>query len=37
MNQEEHHKKKTFKEEYLKMLKDNGIEYKEEYVFEFFE
>lgn len=37
MNQEEHHKKKPFKEEYLKMLKDNGIEYKEEYVFEFFD
>ena len=37
MNQEEHHKKKSFKEEYLKMLEDNGIEYKEEYVFEFFE
>jgi hypothetical protein len=37
MNQETHHKKRSFKEEYLKMLKDNGIEYKEEYLFEFFE
>jgi len=37
MNQEEHHRKKTFKEEYLKILRDNGIDYKEEYVFEFFE
>jgi REP element-mobilizing transposase RayT len=37
MNQETHHKKRSFKEEYLKMLKDNGIDYKEEYLFEFFE
>lgn len=37
MNQEEHHKKKTFREEYLKILDDNGIDYKEEYVFNFFD
>ena len=37
MNQEEHHRKKTFREEYLKMLRDNGIDYKDEYVFDFFE
>ena len=37
MNQEEHHRKKTFREEYLKMLRDNGIDFKEEYVFDFFE
>ena len=36
-NQEEHHRTKIFKEEYLKMLKDNGIEYKDEYLFDFFE
>ena len=33
-NQEEHHKTKTFKEEYLKLLKESEIEYKEEYIFE---
>jgi len=37
LNQEEHHKRKTFREEYLEMLKKNEIEYKEEYVFDFFE
>ena len=35
MNQEEHHRKKTFKEEYLKMLHDFEIEYNPEYLFEF--
>jgi len=34
-NQEEHHKKKTFRDEYLKFLKENEIEFKEEYIFEF--
>ena len=33
-NQEEHHRKKTFKEEYLDFLKENEVEYKEEYVFD---
>ncbi len=37
LNQEEHHKKNSFKSEYLEMLKKNEIEYKEEYIFEFFE
>ena len=32
-NQEEHHRKKTFKEEYLELLKDFGIEYNEKYLF----
>lgn len=32
-NQEEHHKKKTFKEEYLAFLKKYEIEYDERYVF----
>ncbi|HET6990853.1 MAG TPA: IS200/IS605 family transposase [Bacteroidia bacterium] len=31
-NQEEHHRKKTFKDEYLNFLKENEVEYKEEYV-----
>ncbi len=30
--QEEHHKKKTFSEEYKKMLDDFGLEYDERYV-----
>jgi putative transposase len=32
-NQEEHHRKKTFKEEYLEMLTKFEIEYDEKYVF----
>ena len=37
LNQEEHHKKKPFKEEYLEILRKNEIDFKEEYVFDFFE
>ena len=37
MNQETHHQKKSFKEEYLEMLRKNEIEFKDEYVFEFFD
>jgi REP element-mobilizing transposase RayT len=33
-NQKEHHKKKTFKEEYLAFLKAFEIEFKDEYLFE---
>lgn len=33
-NQEEHHKKKTFKEEYLGFLQKFEIEYNEKYLFE---
>jgi putative transposase len=36
LSQEEHHKKKPFKEEYLEMLENNNIEFKDEYLFEFF-
>ena len=32
-NQKEHHRKKTFKEEYTIMLKDFGINYDEKYTF----
>lgn len=32
-NQEEHHRKKTFKEEYFDFLKEKEVEFKEEYVF----
>ena len=34
-NQEFHHKKTTFKEEYLLFLEENEIEYKPEYLFDF--
>jgi putative transposase len=34
LNQKEHHKKKTFKDEYLDFLKYFQIDYKEEYLFE---
>lgn len=37
MNQEKHHHKKSFKEEYLQILKKNEVDFKEEYVFEFFD
>jgi len=34
LNQEEHHKKKSFREEYLEFLKEFYIEYDEKYLFE---
>ncbi len=34
LNQEEHHKKKTFKAEYLEMLEKFEIEYDEKYLFD---
>jgi len=37
MTQEEHHRTKTFQEEYLKMLSDFEVEYDEKYLFEFYE
>ncbi len=36
LNQESHHRRKTFREEYLDMLDKFKIEYKEKYVFDFF-
>ena len=36
-NQEEHHKKASFREEYLNILKKFDVEYNDEYLFEFFE
>jgi putative transposase len=36
-NQENHHKRHTFREEYLELLKRFEIEYDEKYLFEFFE
>lgn len=35
LNQKEHHLKQGFRQEYLQMLYDEGIEFKEEYLFEF--
>ncbi len=34
LNQKEHHKKKTFKEEYIEFLQKFSVEYKDEYLFE---
>lgn len=31
-NQEEHHKKKSFREEYVELLKEHGVEYDEKYL-----
>jgi REP element-mobilizing transposase RayT len=36
LNQDEHHKKKSFKEEYLEILRENDVKYQDEYLFEFF-
>lgn len=33
-NQEEHHKKSTFKEEYLRLLNKFEVEYEDKYLFE---
>ena len=36
LNQKEHHKKKTFKEEYTNFLEKFGVEYEDKYLFEFY-
>jgi len=36
-NQEDHHRKAAFKEEYLKMLKDFAVEYDAKYLFKWIE
>ena len=36
LNQEAHHKKKSFRREYIEMLNNLQIEYNDKYVFEFF-
>jgi putative transposase len=36
-NQQEHHRKKTFKEEYVEFLKRFNVEYDEKFLFEFFD
>ncbi len=37
INQEEHHRKKSFKEEYLDLLKKYEIVFEDKYVFEFYD
>ncbi len=37
LNQPEHHRKSTFKEEYLALLRRYDIDFKNEYLFDFFE
>ena len=34
LNQEEHHRKKTFNDEYIEFLNDNQVDYKPEYLFD---
>jgi REP element-mobilizing transposase RayT len=34
-NQKEHHKKETFRDEYLKILKEFEIDFRDEYLFQF--
>jgi len=37
MNQEEHHREKTFREEYLEFLEQFEVDFDEQYLFEFYE
>jgi putative transposase len=37
LNQEEHHKKRTFREEYIGLLEKFNVEYDPKYIFEFYE
>lgn len=37
LNQKEHHRKRTFREEYLDFLEKFGVDYDEKYLFEFYE
>jgi putative transposase len=37
LNQEQHHREKTFKTEYLELLKEFQVEFDEKYLFEFYE
>ena len=37
LNQELHHKKKTFREEYIELLKEFAIDYDERYLFEWYD
>ena len=37
LNQENHHKKASFKNEYLEILRKNDIQFNDEYLFDFFD
>ena len=37
LNQEKHHKKKTFREEYIELLEKFKVEYNEKYLFEWYD
>lgn len=37
LNQKEHHQKRSFKSEYIALLKKYAVDFKEEYLFEFLE
>ena len=37
MNQEEHHRNRTFKEEYLKKLTDFDVNYNDAYLLEYYD
>ena len=37
LNQPEHHKKTTFKSEYLKILQQSDVEFDEQYLFEWYD
>jgi REP element-mobilizing transposase RayT len=37
LNQEKHHKGKSFQEEYIEILEKFDVQYKQEYLFDFFE
>jgi len=37
LNQREHHKKKTFREEYLEMLRKFQVDFKNDFLFDFFD
>ena len=37
INQENHHSRRSFRDEYLTLLRKFEIEFKEEYVFEFYD
>jgi REP element-mobilizing transposase RayT len=37
LNQKDHHKKKSFKDEYLEFFKKSGVDYDEKYLFEWYD
>ena len=37
LNQQQHHKKETFRQEYLRFLKKFEIEFDEKYLFDFYD